>query len=209
MAKYKLQEMPDVHHSGQKRVYPKLVAYKQMGTKEFIERMRYHNHAIPESVVKAVLTDAADFLGEMLAMGYTVKLDGLGSYSLSLGFEDDKPREILSEDDKMLHRKVTVKDVNYRADLELVKYLKRKTELVRDMGGVSRLHEQKYSLQERIARAQEWLKSHAFFTLQDYADLNNMSRTSASQELKQLTHGDEAPFGYTGRSSHKVWVKKG
>ncbi len=45
MAKYKLQEMPDVHNTGKKRVYPKLVTNRQLGTKEFIERMRTYNHA--------------------------------------------------------------------------------------------------------------------------------------------------------------------
>ncbi len=55
MTKYKLQEMPDVHNTGKKRVYPKLVTNRQLGTKEFIERMRAHNHAISESVVKVLI----------------------------------------------------------------------------------------------------------------------------------------------------------
>ena len=208
MAKYKLQEMPDVHHTGKKRVYPKLVANRQLGTQEFIEKMRFHNHAISESVVKAVLTDVADYLGEMLAMGYTVKLDDIGTFSLSLDFNDEKPAEMQSEDDKMLHRKVKVKDVNYKSDPELLKYINRKIDLERDMGGVSRLYKQEYTLEERIERAAEWLDSHAFFTLQDYANMNNLSRTTASLELKKLTHGTDAPFDYTGSGSHKVWVKK-
>ncbi len=209
MAKYKLQEMPDVHNTGKKRVYPKLVTNRQLGTKEFIERMRAHNHAISESVVKAVLTDIADYLGEMLAMGYTVKLDDIGTFSLSLDFDDKKPVEMQDDDDKMLYRKVKVKDVNYKSDPGLVKCVNREVDLERDMGGVSRLYKQKYTLEERIERGKEWLESHAFFTLKDYAAMNNLSRTTASLELKDLTHGDDAPFDYTGRWSHKVWVKKG
>lgn len=208
MAKYKLQEMPDVHHSGKKRVFPKLVTNRQMDTKEFIEKLRLHNRAISESVTTAVLTDIANFLGEMLAAGYTVKLDGLGTYSLSLDFDDDKPVEMQGDDDKMLYRKVRVRDVNYKSDPELVKYINNEIELERDLGGVSRLYEQKYTLEERIGRAAEWLESHAFFTLHDYAAMNNLSRTTASLELKMLTSGDEAPFDYTGSGSHKVWVKR-
>ena len=208
MAIYKLQEMPDVHNDGKKRVYPKMVTDRQLDTKEFIEKMHFHNHTISTSVVTAVLTDIADYLGEILSMGYTVKLDGLGTFSLSLDFDDEKPREMTSDDDKMLYRKVTVKDVNYKSDPELVKYLKRETDLERDMGGVSRLYKKKYTLEERIERAQKWLDSHAFFTLQEYANMNNLSRTTASLELKKLTHGEDAPFDYTGRGSHKIWVKK-
>ncbi len=208
MAIYKLQEMPDMNNDGKKRVYPKMVTNRQMDTKEFIERMRSHNHAISASVVQAVLTDISDYLGEMLSMGYTVKLDGLGTFSTSLDFDDDKPREMQSDDDKMLYRKVTVKDVNYKSDPELVKYLKRETTLERDMGGVSRIYKKKYTLEERIERGKRWLDSHAFFSLQEYANMNNLSRTTASLELKKLTHGDDAPFDYTGSGSHKIWVKK-
>ncbi len=209
MAIYKLQEMPDVHNTGKKRVYPKLVTNRQLDTKEFIEKMHSHNRAISESTVSAVLMDVADYLGELLSMGYTVKLDGLGTFSISLDFDDDKPREMQSDDDKMTYRKVTVKDVNYKASPELIKYLKRETDLERDMGGVSRLYKKKYTLEERIKRGQEWLDKNTFFTLQDYANMNNLSRTTASLELKKLTHGDDAPFDYTGSGSHKVWIRKG
>lgn len=209
MAKYKLQEMPSLNGIGEKRVYPKMVTNRQLSTKEFIEKMRFHNHTISESVVTAVLTDVADCLGEMLAMGYTVKLDGLGTYSLSLDFDDEKPREMQNNDDKMLYRKVKVKDVNYKSAPELVKYINKEIDLERDMGGVSRLYKQRYTLEERIERSKQWLETHAFFTLQEYANLNNLSRTTASLELKKLTHGEDAPFDYTGSGSHKVWVKRG
>ena len=200
--------MPDVHNDGKKRVYPKMVVNRQLNTKEFVEKTHYLNRAIPESLVTTVISDIADGLVEMLSMGYTVKLDGLGTFSLSLDFDDEKPREMTSDDDKMIYRKVTVKDVNYKSDPELVKYLKRETGLERDMGGVSRLYKKKYTLEERVERGKRWLDSHAFFTLQDYANMNNLSRTTASLELKKLTDGEDAPFGYTGRESHKIWVKK-
>ena len=116
MAIYKLQEMPDMQNKGKKRVYPKLVVNRQLNTKEFIEKMHFRNRAISPSVTTAVLTDIADYLGEMLSMGYTVKLDGLGTFSLSLDFDDEKSKELTSDDDKMLYRKVTVKDVNFKSD---------------------------------------------------------------------------------------------
>lgn len=208
MVKYKLQEMPDVHHNGKKRVYPRMETDRQLDTKEFIKKMHFHNRTISESVVKAVLTDVADYLGEMLSSGYTVKLDGIGTFSLSLDFDDDKPMEMVSDNDKMLYRKVKVKNVNYKSSPELVKQVNQEIELERDMGGVTQLYKQKYSQAERIERANKWLETHAFFTLKDYADMNHLSRTTASLELKNLTHGEEAPFCTIGRGSHKVWVRK-
>ncbi len=200
--------MPSLNGVGEKRVYPKMVTHRQMDTKEFIEKMRFHNHAISESVVTAVLTDVADYLSEMLAMGYAVKLDGIGTFSLSLDFDDDKPVEMASDEDKMLYRKVKVKDVNYKSSPELVKQVNREIELERDMGGVSRLYKQKYTQEERIERASKWLESHVFFTLQEYANMNNLSRTTASLELKKLTLVKEVPFCSTGSGSHKVWMRK-
>ena len=110
--------MPDMQNKGKKRVYPKLVVNRQLNTKEFIEKMHFRNRAISPSVTTAVLTDIADYLGEMLSMGYTVKLDGLGTFSLSLDFDDEKSKELTSDDDKMLYRKVKVKDVNFKSDSE-------------------------------------------------------------------------------------------
>ena len=66
----------------------------------------------------------------------------------------------------------------------LVKHLKSKTILERDMGGVSRLYKKKYTPKERIKRATNWIDKHGVITLQEYATLNNLSRTSASGELK-------------------------
>lgn len=208
MAKYKLQEMPNLNGVGEKRVYPKMVTNRQLGTKEFIEMTHYRNRAIPESLVTTVLTDLADSLAYMLSMGYTVKLDGLGTFSLSLDFDDEKPVNMKSEDDKMIYRKVTVKDLNFKAAPEIVKVLKQETDLERDMGGVSRLYKKKYTQEERIARTTAWIEKYGFITLQEYANLNNLSRTTASLDLKKLTHGEDAPFDYKGSGSHKVWVKK-
>ena len=209
MAKYKLQEMSNLNGVGEKRVFPKLVTNSQLDTKEFVEKLHSYNRAVPKSIVSAVITDIGTCLGEMLAMGYTVKLDDIGTFSLSLEFDDNKPVEMSSDDDKMLYRKVTVKDVNYKSSPELIKLLKRKTVLERDMGGVSRLRKNKYTLEERIGRTAEWMDKHGFITLQEYANLNNLSRTAASVELKKLTQGEEAPFDFRGCGSHKVWVKKG
>lgn len=135
MAKYKLQEMSNLNGVGEKRVFPKLVANRQLDTKEFVEKLHSYNRAVPESIVSAVIADLGTCLGEMLAMGYTVKLDDIGTFSLSLDFDDNKPVEMTGDDDKMLYRKVTVKDVNYKSSPELIKLLKRKTVLERDMGG--------------------------------------------------------------------------
>ncbi len=96
-------------------------------------------------------------LTDMLSMGYNVNLEGFGTFSLSLAFEDEKPREILNPDDNMTYRKVGVKDINFKASPEFIKDVKRETDrdLERDMGGVKVIRKQLYSREERIARVKD------------------------------------------------------
>ena len=210
MTKYKLQEMPDVHNTGKRRVYPKMVTNRTLSRKEFVKKMQGYHRGISESTTEAVLMDVADMLVEMLSMGYNVNLEGIGTFSLSLGFEDDKPTEMLGEEDKMAYRKVGVKDINFKASPELLKSVKQETDrdLERDMGGVKVVRKQLYSKEERIARALEVIEANGLITLSDYAYINNLSRTAASLELKELTDDKTSPIGSMGRGSHKVWVKR-
>lgn len=208
MAKYKLQELNDLRDEGKRRVYPKMVTNRTLSRKEFVKMMQNYHRGISESTTEAVLTDVVDMLTDMLSMGYNVNLEGFGS--LSLAFEDEKPREILNPDDKMTYRKVGVKDINFKASPEFIKDVKRETDrdLERDMGGVKVIRKQLYSREERIARALEVIEKNGVLTLGDYASINNLSRTAASMELKELTNDKTSPIDSLGRGSHKVWVKR-
>ena len=210
MTKYKLQEMPDVHNTGKRRVYPKMVTNRTLSRKEFVKKMQGYHRGISESTTEAVLMDVADMLVEMLSMGYNVNLEGIGTFSLSLGFEDDKPTEMQGEEDKMAYRKVGVKDINFKASPELLKSVKQETDrdLERDMGGVKVIRKQLYSREERIARALEVIEANGFITLSDYAYINNLSRTAASLELKEIDSDQEAPIRSVGQHCHKVWVRR-
>ena len=210
MAKYKLQEMSDVHHTGKRKVYPKMVVNRTLSRKEFIERMQGYHRGISASTTEAVLMDVEEILVEMLSMGYNVNLEGLGTFSLSLGFEDDKPTEMQGDDDKMTYRKVGVRDVNFKASPDFIKSVKRETDpdLEREMSGVKQILKQKYTREERIARALDVIDENGFIGLTDYAYINNLSRTAASLELKEISHDETVPIRSVGQHSHKVWVRR-
>lgn len=210
MAKYKLQEMPDVHHDGKRRVYPKMIINRTLSRKEFVEMMHDYHRGTSPSMVEAVLIDVEDMLVRMLSMGYNVSLGNMGHYSLSLEFKDDKPAEMRDEDDKMTYRRVGVKSVNYKAAPEFVKEVMLETDrnLERDMGGVKRVLKSNYTREERIARALQVIEKNGFISLDDYAQLNNMSRTVASSDLKQITDDPQSLICSHGLHSHKVWVKR-
>ena len=196
MAKYMLQEMSDVHHTGKRKVYPKMVVNRTLSRKEFIERMQGYHRGISPSTTEAVLMDVEEILVEMLSMGYNVNLEGLGTFSLSLGFEDDKPTEMQGDDDKMTYRKVGVRDVNFKASPDFIKSVKQAADrdLERDMGGVKLILKKKYTREERIARALDVIDENGFIGLTDYAYINNLSRTAASLELKEISHDETVPI---------------
>ena len=210
MAKYKLQELNDLRDEGKRRVYPKMVTNRTLSRKEFVKMMQNYHRGISESTTEAVLTDVVDMLADMLSMGYNVNLEGFGTFSLSLGFEDDKPTEMQTDDDMMKYRKVGVKNVNFNSSPEFVKAVKMETDcdLERVMSGVKVIRKQLYSKEERIARALSVLEKNAAITLGDYAYINDMSRTAASLELKEITEDPTSPIRSIGRGSHKVWVKR-
>ena len=190
------------------RVYPKLDAYRLLDAEEFIEKMHSYDRAISPSVIRAVLMNLSDTLKRMLSQGYTVKVDELGTFSLSLDFDDDKPKVMQQADDKMAYRHVTVKNVNFKVAPSLLKDLRYETELEREMSGVKVIKKQLFTLEQRIERALVVIERDGFIGLTDYAAINNLSRTSASQELKQICANPEGPLDTKGRGSHKVWVKR-
>lgn len=208
MAKYKLQELPDMQGAGKRKVYPRMVINRTLSLEDLTEKMKSHHRAFSPSTIEAVVMDLEDMMVEVLSMGYNVKLDGIGTFSLSLEFEDDKPTEMQEEGDKMLYRKVGVKNVNFKVDPEMLEQLRRETGLEREMSGVKVIKKNLYSREERIARALEVIERDGYITLTDYAYINNLCRTAASKELKDITSDANSPIDWRGNGSHKVWIKK-
>ena len=89
MLKYVLQEMPDMH-DGHKKIYPKLLSAGQIGNEKIVNRYQSTGTA-NRNVAELVLKSLPDIVGAYLTEGHTVNVDGLGTFSLSLEFDDDKP----------------------------------------------------------------------------------------------------------------------
>ena len=119
MAKYYLQEMPDMSGEGKRKVYPKVQIYRQIEMDQLIERIQERSGVYKSEVVGGILSTLTDVLVDYLSMGYNVQVKGLGNFSLSLEFTDDKSTELASNDDKMSYRHVRVKDINLQSDKEL------------------------------------------------------------------------------------------
>ena len=209
MAKYYLQEMMNFQEEGKTRVYPKLMVYSQISQEDFIKSIRSRAGIFSEGVAEGLFITMTECMTDWLSEGHTVKIEGLGTFSLSLGFTDDKGNEMEDElTDKRRIRKVEVRGVNFKPDPEFLKDVQKKTTLEREMTGVKRVLPQKFSMEEKLQRALEKIERQGFITLQQYANLNDVSRTTASKELNAFAKDTASGITTMGQASHKVWIKR-
>lgn len=200
--------MPDMEGKGKRRVYPKLDAYRLLDNDELVKEVNSYHRAVSPSVINAVLMSTVDVIGRKLSQGYTVKIDDLGVFSLSLAFNDKKPTEMEYDDDPMARRHVKVSNVNFKADARLIKRLRSETELQRKATGVVQVNQTPFTREERIKNALEVIDRKGFIKLKEYAQINNLNRTYASDDLKEICSDPDSPITWNGSGSHKMWVRK-
>lgn len=207
MAKYVKQEMSDLNGSGKKRAYYRLQTIRNLSGDEFIEIMAGRHAGVNPAMVKQVLYQAAEDMAFYMAMGYTVTLDGIGTFRPSLGMRRGKQMEEMEEGStKRNAQSICVNDINFKPAKRLIKRTNEECELER--GGTNKLHRSPYTKEERLKLAQEFLKNNLFMRVRDYITLTKLSRTAASMELREFSQQPDSGIGWTGSGSSKLYIKK-
>lgn len=106
----------------------------------------------------------------------------------------------------MPYRKVGVKGMNFKIAPNLLKRLKSETDLERCESEVTQLAKSPYTEKERIHRALDVIKHHGFIKLQTYANINELKRTAASEDLRRITARENSPLMSVGSGTHKAWI---
>ena len=75
MPKYIKQEMPDLHQTGEKKIYYRLKTNRHIDFNQFIHKLHHSNNGISEADAIRVLLSAADQLAELLREGHSVTLN--------------------------------------------------------------------------------------------------------------------------------------
>ncbi|MBQ7180589.1 MAG: hypothetical protein IJR87_04775 [Bacteroidaceae bacterium] len=207
MLKYVLQEMPDMH-DGHKKIFPKLLSAGQIGSEKIVSR--YQNTGTANrNVAELVLRSLPDIIEAYLTEGHSVKVNGLGTFSLSLEFDDEKPDELTAVGIEEGYRHVRVKNINFRPDKDFLRLVQENAEFERGESHVIRVSKPKYTPAERLSRLQNYLQGHESITLSQYCALNKVSRTAASLELKRFSLDPDSGVKAQGSGSHKVWASGG
>ena len=107
---------------------------------------------------------------------------------------------------KKKYHHVRVKGVNFKVDKRLVDEINKENTFERTT--VNPSSPSPYTPEERLQRALSHIDEHGFITLQEYANLNRLSYTTASRELAKLVADPHSGIKAKGAASHKVWVRR-
>ena len=213
MAKYILKEMAEGMADGHKTLYPKMQTYSLHDYETVIEHMRDYAGSISDGMIRAVFDALVSVMKSWMPMGHNIKINGLGVFSLTLGFDESSPSEkaeLKNVDDnpKTKYRHVCIKGINFKPDPKLLQALNKETTFERGEADVQVPQKTKLSREDRLARAKAIIEKNGFMTLYDYANATHQSRSVASKDLRQIVADPTSGITTRGSHSHKVWIAK-
>ena len=211
MPKYILQELPGEFTDGKKIVYPKMQTYSLHDYETVIKHMRDYAGSISEGMIKAVFDALVSTMKSWMPMGHNIKIDGLGVFSLTLGFDESSPSEKeelknADGDPKTKYRHVCIKGINFKPDQKLLQALNKEASFERSEAEVQVTQKTKLTREERLEKAKAIIEKNGFMTLYDYANATHQSRSVASKDLRQIVADPNSGITTRGTHSHKVWV---
>lgn len=207
MAEYAMQEMNLPNSEGEQVLYPRMVLNRQVDTAYIAKRLASQTTFTAAEVI-GLLMGLSDELSFHLAEGSPVKLEGIGIFTPALALHKGKERETGEEGEaKRNAQSIYVGGVNFRPEKSLLKDINRQCELERSKGKFKR-SSQKYTPEQRLELAKQYLDSHPFMRIADYAAITGLRKTAASIELKQWLLLPDSGIATSGRGTHKVYVKK-
>lgn len=163
---------------GRTVIYPKMKRFSLFDYEMVIQHMCKFSPILNEGIIRSVFGALTTEMLTCMPIGHTIKIDGLGVFSLSLGFDTSKAseKEIAGKQDsidgyepKLEYRHVYIKGINFRPDPELLREMNRVATFEND--GVEFVPQRKsqFSREERLAKAKEIIDKQGFMTLSDYA----------------------------------------
>ena len=211
MAKYILKEMAEGMADGHKTLYPKMQIYSLHDYETVIDHMRDYAGSLSKGTIRAVFDALASVMESWMPMGHNIKIDGLGVFSLTLGFDESSPSEKAAlknadDDPKTKYRHVCIKGINFKPDPKLLQALNKEATFERGEADVQVPQKTKLSREERIERAKAIIAKNGFMTLYDYANATHQSRSVASKDLRQIVSDPTSGITTRGTHSHKVWI---
>lgn len=152
MALYIMEEMPDIHKTGERILYPRFAMIEQADFMSLVQKITDVSGFKPGEI-EGILKQTALEMAKLMANGCSVKLDGIGTFTPALTLREGKEREEAGKTGK--HRNaqsIVVGNVNFRVDRDLTRKINERCFLER-ANWKSRRSSQKYTPEQRLKKA--------------------------------------------------------
>lgn len=207
MAEYQMQELTLPNEEGKKVLYPRMKLWGQVDLDYLASHINYASTFTPGDIIGLVKALTQAIASEM-AQGHSVKVDGLGVFTPSLGLRKGAERESGEPGGRKRNAmSICLDNINFRADKELIHETGMRCTLDRSKWKFQR-SSTRYTAEQRLKLAQDYLQRHPLMKVKDYCDLTGLLRDAAARELKRWSEDVETGIDYTGRGSHKVYIKR-
>ncbi len=215
MANYYLQKLPEGMKESEEVVYPKMQTYNMHDFETVLKHMQTYAGNFSEGTMRAVIDALVQTMKSWMPLGHSIKIDGLGVFTLSLGFDTSTPSEkeianekVGADKGKTKYRHICIKSIKFKPDGELLADMNREATFDKVETEVKMPRKNKFSREERLAKAMAIIEKSGYMTLSDYSRATGLSRAAASRDLKSLVADQTSGIASRGSHSHKVWVKK-
>ena len=206
MARYIKQEVPDLHKTGDQKVFYRLKTEHHVDFDEFVCKVCSCHAGINRGEALRLLIAASETLAELLGEGCSVSLDEWGTFKATIGLEPDKEMDTMDGDGvKRNARSLSLNGVTFQADKKLVRNARSHCKLER--AGVSRVRKSPYTKEERLQKALDYLEEHKVLKVAQYMELAGQGHTTSACELRAFSRDASSGIVAVGRGSSVVYVK--
>lgn len=208
MAKYFMQEMPDMKKEGETLLYPRMEITGTCETDELVEAS-IKGSTFNRGEVRGALDLIAGTMARFMAEGRSVRIDGIGLFTPTVKLRKGKEREnIEGNSPRRNAASIEIGGINFRADRTLINETNTLCNLERG-SGVKKCRRPKTTAEERLNIAKKYLEENPFITVSDYSKMVELNRTTAAKELKAWAADTESGIATKGLGTHKVYINAG
>lgn len=198
--------MPDVHGTGERKVYPKAVHCSQISYKYFVEKMA--RRGFTKGLIDGVLGELVKEMEMYLGNGHSVKIDGLGTFNIALGMKNQEKAEVVKEKGERYDTKnVYIKTVQFLPDADWMRKLRKTIELNK-VGAVKTLKPERNTLEERHQIALKYLEKNSYMRVMHYMMLTGANHNAACKELRAFSQDPTSGIMRAGRGNQLIYLKR-
>ncbi|WP_455674946.1 HU family DNA-binding protein [Phocaeicola sp.] len=197
--KYDFKANQFVKEGDKKVLYPCVVVSRTMTTEDMVADIAKHT-TFSAGCVEGVLAEVNNYITDRLREGYNVRIDDLGTFSLSLS---SRP---VTNKDEIRAASIELDKVNFRPVPDLIKEVRYGAEFERAENGFKE-SSVKYTKAQRLELLKKYLEREGSITLKEYIRLTGLARSTASREMKAWE--ETGDIDSRGRHSHVEYILKG